>query len=84
MGYDELYTGYLDGKIILNKIKNDKNIETQVIWKDENPIIDIKFDFQDRIWFVQANKEIYYLENRIATKVAKGADGNKKDQFFFN
>lgn len=37
-GYDEIYTGYLDGKIISNKIVNDETIKTKILWEGKKPI----------------------------------------------
>jgi regulator of replication initiation timing len=33
--YDEIYTGYLDGSIICNKIYGDSLVKTTEIWKGE-------------------------------------------------
>ena len=80
--YDEIYTGYLDGTILFNKITGDSVITSKEIWKgnsniilDESPVSDIKFDFRGKLWFSLSNKEIYYLEDRIAEKVCTGAEG---------
>lgn len=31
--YDEIYTGYLDGTIVLNKIYDDSTISVKEVWK---------------------------------------------------
>lgn len=33
--YDEIYVGYLDGSIVLNKIWPNSAIEVQEVWKGE-------------------------------------------------
>lgn len=35
----------------------------------------MKIDIKERLWFCLSNKEVYFLEENIATKVYEGAEG---------
>lgn len=41
----------------------------------------MKIDIKGRLWFSLSNKEVYFLQDNIATKVYEGADGKKKSTF---
>ena len=98
--YDEVYAGYLDGTILLCKLRGDVLLDSTQVFKgifsnifqsiqffnflDEQPITDMKLDIKNRLWFSLSNKEVYFLEENIATKVYEGADGYFGKTLFFS
>lgn len=82
--FDEIYTGYYDGRIVYNTISETAEIQSEELWKDEAPIVDIQYDLSDRIFFVLSNGDLYFVHNRIANKLFRKVTGKIGKMLFLN